>query len=82
MNESGHQIGAERQSDDEAEDCFKHEGTSQPFEKPRIDGKKAEGAGAHGQEDQVKHNHLQGLIRPGTCARCASNLDWEGVLGV
>jgi len=55
MNEGEHQIGAERQSDGEAEYGFKHHTTSQPLEKPRINGKNAEGAHAHGQENQVQH---------------------------
>lgn len=55
MNEGEHQIGAERQSDDEAEDGFKHHVTSQPLEEPCINGKNAEGGDAHGQENQVQH---------------------------
>jgi hypothetical protein len=55
MNEGEHQIGAERQGDREAKNGFKHHVTSQPLEQPRIDGKNAEGADAHGQENQVQH---------------------------
>lgn len=59
-NERHHQIDAEPQSDGEAEDCFKHESTSKPFEKPRINGKKAEGADAHDEKNQIQHHCLLG----------------------
>jgi hypothetical protein len=47
-NERHHQIDAKRQGNGEAEDRFKHQSTSKPFEKPCVDGKKTEGADAHG----------------------------------
>lgn len=59
MDERDHEIGAEQNGDGEAEDRFEHQSTSKPFEKPRINGKKAEGADAHGKKDQVQHDELQ-----------------------
>ncbi len=57
-NEGHHEIGAKRQGNGEAEDCFKHRSASQPLEKPRINGKKAEGTDANGKKDQIQHHHL------------------------
>jgi len=46
----------------------------------RVNGKQAKGRKADGDEDQVWHNKLPGLIRPALCRRSSSSLDPEGGL--
>jgi hypothetical protein len=53
MHEGQDEIGAESGCDDEAKDCFKHQITSKPLEKPCINGKNTEGRQANGDKDQV-----------------------------